>query len=152
MRFASTGLPDASAPGNCSPSGAGPSAGFTLLEALIAIVVLAIGLGTLYQAFGTGVRAIPVAEDHLAARQLAQSLLEEHLTARAMRAGRANGTHDRFTWEIVMAPAAREYTPAPRQDGWQLMEIAVVVGWPPRRQVRLDTLHMVRTETPRSTQ
>ena len=109
-------------------------------------IVLAIGLSTLYQAFGNGVRAIPVAEDHLAARQLAQSLLEEHLTARAMRPGSSRGTHDRFSWEIVMAPAAGEYVPTRQQGGWQLMEVAVVVGWPPRRQVRLDTLHLVKSQ------
>ena len=67
------------------------SAGFTLLEALIAIVILALSLSALLQLYSTGLRGIATIDDNLRARLLAQSVMAEVSYDRGLRPGRLQG-------------------------------------------------------------
>jgi len=50
--------------------------GFTLIEIIVALAILAVALGALFQAFSTGLRATTVTDRQAAAVMLAQSLLD----------------------------------------------------------------------------
>jgi len=76
------------------------SAGFTLLEALIAIVILALSLGALLQLYGTGLRGIATIDDNLRARLLAQSVMAEVSYDRSLQPGRLQGRLDQFAWTL----------------------------------------------------
>jgi general secretion pathway protein I len=54
------------------------AAGFSLIEALVAMVILALSLGALYQAAAGATRNVRVDERYTYAVQIAQSLLAEH--------------------------------------------------------------------------
>ena len=85
MRFASIGSPVAWLSNACRRGLASrrcggrrrkrAERGFTLIEALAAIVILALSLTALLSAHDTGVRGAAAIDDHLQARLLAQSLL-----------------------------------------------------------------------------
>jgi general secretion pathway protein I len=145
MRFASTGL----------PAGLRSSArrrlawrrrtarGFTLIEALAAIVILALSLSALLSAHDTGLRGVSAIDDHLRARLLAQSLLAEWSPDRI--AGPSQGRSGRFAWSVAVAPYG-----GPRGEKgagqWLLHEVSVTVAWAPARRIRLDTLRLLRAQ------
>ena len=107
MRSASIGSPAVSAskphPSARQP-GAGGSAGFTLLEALIAIVILALSLSALLPLYGTGLRGVAHIDDHLRARLLAQSVMAEMSLRSAPATGPLQGRLDQFAWTLSVTP------------------------------------------------
>lgn len=144
MRFASTGSPAASLWNACrrlhrsstQPAGAH---GFTLIEALAAIVILALALGALLSAHDTGLRGATAIDDHLQARLLAQSLLAQWSVDRTAQPP-SHGRHGRFAWTVSASPHGGAGAPAQQ---WMLHELTVTVTWPPRRQVQLSTLRLL---------
>jgi prepilin-type N-terminal cleavage/methylation domain-containing protein len=122
---------------------AGASAGFTLIEALAAIVILALALSALLSAHDTGLRGATAIDDHLQARTLAQSLLAQWSLDRAPQVP-SKGSSGRFTWTVSIVPYAGAVAPVHQQPGqWALHELTVTVAWPPRREIRLSTLRLM---------
>ena len=123
------------------------SSGFTLIEALAAIVILALSFTTLLSAFRTGLQGADAVDDHLRARLLAQSLLAEWTQHRNLQPGQFHGRADRFAWTISIAPfddgAARSRQ---QSDRWGLYKLTVAVAWPPRRQIEIDTLRLLQAK------
>jgi general secretion pathway protein I len=149
MRFASTGSPVASlwsayrSSGRARPRPHAGSRGFTLIEALAAIVILALALSALLSAHDTGLRGAAVIDDHLQARLLAQSVLAQRSLERTPQAP-AQGRSGRFAWTVSVAPYAGAVgTLDPKSAQWMLHEVTVTVAWPPRRQVQLSTLRLM---------
>jgi general secretion pathway protein I len=127
------------------PQGNG-SAGFTLLEALIAIVILALSLSALLQLYSTGLRGVANIDDHLRARLLAQSVMAEMSHDRRLRPGRLQGRLDKFAWTLSITPFD-EGQSAPQQPGpWTLHRLALTVTWPQGRRMELQTLRLLRTQ------
>ena len=125
--------------------GARGSAGFTLLEALIAIVILALSLSALLQLYSTGLRGIATIDDNLRARLLAQSVMAEVSYDRRLQPGRLQGRRDQFAWTLSITPFD-DGEPAPQQPGpWTLHRLALTVSWPQGRRIELQTLRMLRT-------
>src|SRR5579862_5227510 len=59
-----------------------PQCGFTLIEVMIAIVILSIGILTIVAAFASAVASTQYAEENLIARQKALEAMESIFTAR----------------------------------------------------------------------
>jgi general secretion pathway protein I len=120
------------------------SRGFTLIEALAAIVILALALSALLSAHDSGLRGATALDDHLQARLLAQSLLAQWSLDRAPQAP-SQGRSGRFAWSVSMAPyaGAGGGTRQQQSDQWMLHELTVTVAWPPHRQIQLSTLRLM---------
>jgi prepilin-type N-terminal cleavage/methylation domain-containing protein len=119
------------------------SAGFTLIEALAAIVILALALSVLLSAHDTGLRGATAIDDHLQARTLAQSLLAQWSLDRTPQAP-SQGRSGRFTWTVSVAPYTGAVGTLHQQpSGWMLHQLTVTVAWPPRRQIQLRTLRLM---------
>lgn len=86
-------------------------AGFTLIEVLIALVVLSTGIVIVLQAFQTSVSALGEARDAMRAAHLLQGKLQE-LGTMSPRQPALSGTgsfpepFDMFLWQVTPAPAA----------------------------------------------
>jgi general secretion pathway protein I len=129
-----------------APAGRG-EAGFTLLEALIAIVILALSLSALFQVYSTGLRGVAGIDEHLRARLLAQSVMAEMSYDRALRPGRLQGRADQFVWTLSITPF-EEAEATTRQAGtspWTLHHLALTVSWARGRRIELQTLRLLRT-------
>lgn len=123
-------------------------AGFSLIEVLAALVILAAALSTLYPTFGSSLRALQAADGHLAARQLAQSLIEEQTLAREVRNGETRGRLGDYRWSVSIAPADEELVPDPGAGKWRLHRLAVEVAWGEGRagrSFRLETLQLAKS-------
>jgi prepilin-type N-terminal cleavage/methylation domain-containing protein len=116
--------------------------GFTLIEALVAIVILALALSALFSAHDTGLRGATTVDAHLQARLLAQSLLAQWSQYRVLQ-GPSQGRSGRFAWTVAVAPFGGV---GPRQGAgdWTLHELTVTVAWPGGHQVKLNTLRLLR--------
>lgn len=151
MRFASTGSPVASWWNACcrlaracrliQPIGHA-SRGFTLIEALAAIVILALALSALLSAHDTGLRGATAMDEHLQARLLAQSVLAQWLVDRTLRAP-SRGQSGRFAWAVSARPYGAAVAAADQKVQWMLHELTVTVAWAPARQVQLKTLRLM---------
>jgi general secretion pathway protein I len=119
--------------------------GFTLVEALVAIVILALSLGALLSAHDGGLRGATAIDEHLRARLLAQSLLAQWSQHRVIPQGPFQGRSGRLAWTVSIAPFTRAGGRLQQEpDHWMLHEVTVTVAWPPGRQIQLNTLRLLQ--------
>ena len=107
-------------------------AGFTLVESIVALAILVLTFGALYQAFSQGAGGYRRAELALAASELAQSLLDEAGTTEPLAAGTRQGTSpEGYGWQVLTIP----YEPRRRPGdgaGPAAYWVTVTVGWQAR--------------------
>jgi general secretion pathway protein I len=126
-------------------------AGFTLIEVLVAIAVLAVVLGAIGTVVGTTVKGIRSVDRRLPLLETAQSLLASLPDRGALQPGTQTGGSGDFRWRIDAVPLGAN-APAPittstaaaAQPKWMPLVVTVRVqgrdGGPP---VRLDTVRLV---------
>jgi general secretion pathway protein I len=106
--------------------------GFSVLELLVAFVIMAFSLGMLYQASGGTVRALGDTETRQRAALLAQSLLNSR-EALPETGWSETGTSAGLTWQVTSEPFPSRVADS---RATVLHEIRVVVGWTDRRGAR----------------
>jgi len=113
--------------------------GFSLLELMVAFVIMAFSLGMLYQASGGTVRHLAETDQHQRASMLAQSVLNSRESVPATgwnEAGQSAG----LSWRVTSAPFPTAVS-SPKAPA--LQQVAIVVAWTDRRgarQIGLNTL------------
>jgi hypothetical protein len=114
-----------------------------LIETLIALAILATSLSIFYPAYRGAFGSFERIDRHLAARHLAQSVLDESLISRRMREGTTQGRSGDYRWRLTIRPAPADLAPqtTPR---WQLFEVAVDIEWPTNRRFSLSTYRLGR--------
>jgi general secretion pathway protein I len=114
------------------------SAGFTLLEVLVAFAILSVAVVAIIQGFAQGLRLLKVAGDHQRAVLLADQKAREVVNPVEAH---DKGQEGAFDWErtvsIVTTPDL-ERTPATRK--WHVYQIDVKVRWGDTRGVQVVTL------------
>ena len=124
------------------------SAGFSLLEVLVAFVILALTLSVTMRIFSGGLRNAALADDYSRALLLAQSRLAE-LSVQPL-AGEASGEFDgKYRWHSTIHPRIDEASAAGIGAPLlpvSLMEIEVRVAWGEEggksREIALHTLQL----------
>ncbi len=113
--------------------------GFSLLEILVAMAIMAMVLGAIYQAAGSSVRLVQAGEQYSYAVTLAESLLAEHSVVPESGSHVSGEFDGRFHWEVSSFPLedAAELSLAP------LHAIEVTVSWRSVLGRRSLTLHSV---------
>lgn len=101
--------------------------GFTLIEVLIAFVVLAIGLGTLAVGITTALRTNAKVHSKQVLDQIAESRLEAAGRSDPLRAGRREGRIGRYRWSETVTPVRFEKSRIP--DGAAPSANMVVPSW-----------------------
>lgn len=101
--------------------------GFSLLEMVVAVAILGISLGALYQAAGSATRTVAIDEKTAYAVELARSLLAINATVPMAGMDDSGETGGGFEWSVAAAPIE---VPAesPLAAGL-LQHINVVVRW-----------------------
>ena len=116
------------------------SAGFTLLEVVVAMVILSVAVVTLIQLASQSLRLLKLSSDHQEATILADRLVR---AADPATEGMESGQDGRFTWERRVRAVAvpDELSPtigaAPR-----LLSLVVAVRWGSGRTVEMSTLRL----------
>lgn len=79
-------------------------AGFTLLEMVVAVAILGLSLGMLYQAAGGATRSISTSEDYAYAVVIAESLLALHDQVPPAGVSLRGATDDGYDWAVSSYP------------------------------------------------
>jgi prepilin-type N-terminal cleavage/methylation domain-containing protein len=119
-----------------------PSPGFTLLEVLIAIVILSVAVVALIQTASQGLRLLKVSSDHQEAVALGDRLVR---AVASPVEGVELGQEGAFTWErrvrVMAVPGELSPTSGPSP---QLLALSVAVRWGNGRMVEVATLRAVQ--------
>lgn len=118
------------------------SAGFTLLETLAALTVLAIAFAGLFEANTLGLRTAGAASSLVDARLFAEGLLADAANTRTLRPVNQEGREGRFSWAIHVDPELEPWASVQSKRGWKLYRVRVVVGWEANRKIELSTLRL----------
>ncbi|MBI4011917.1 MAG: prepilin-type N-terminal cleavage/methylation domain-containing protein [Candidatus Rokubacteria bacterium] len=116
--------------------------GFTLIEVLVALVILAVAVLAALQLFGGGLRLARASADHLEATLLASQKLAE-LGFQPLEEGTTDGTEGEYRWTLHVVPDASLSPEEPdpvRQPAVRLARVSVDVRWGKNRHVELVTL------------
>jgi len=123
------------------------SEGFSLLEVLVAVVVLGLAFVTLFELYSKGLHAAEKADRYTEALIHARSLMDETLAASELADGGDRGKLDDFYTYVVEIAGSEVEEGAKRQ----IFDVWVDVGWNDARQIRLHsrkTLAVDEEETP----
>jgi general secretion pathway protein I len=122
----------------------GLARGFSLIEMLVALVVLSLSLGVLYQSATGAIRNVRVAEEYTEAIMLAESLLADHSHIFEENYSAA-GSFEQYVWRVTAWPSEPE--PDMQPDGQlqprTLEYLQVIVEWDAgasQREVELTTV------------
>jgi len=100
--------------------------GFSLLEMLVAIAILALALGLLYQAAGGATRNVRTDEKYAYAVELARSVLASNARVAAAGVDLQGETEGGFAWRVSSVPIDFSRTPL---EGVNLQTVEVGVSW-----------------------
>jgi general secretion pathway protein I len=115
--------------------------GFSLLEMMVAIAILALSLGALYQATSGATRNVRSDEKYAYGVELAQSLLANYAVVPLGGLSRQGETAGGFLWQVSTRPV--------KQGGGQglpagsLQDIEVTVRWSDGHKARQVVLNSV---------
>jgi general secretion pathway protein I len=136
------------------------TAGFTLIEVLVAITVLAVVLGAIGGVVGNTVRTIHSVDRRLPLLETAQSLIASLPTRDALQPGTQSGTSGDFRWRIdavllnsnvpdnAAAALSTAAAGAAPKVSWVPLAITVRVQGGEGPPVRLDTVRLIPARRP----
>lgn len=120
-------------------------AGFTLIEALVAVAVIAVTLASIGALVGGTSRGTRQIEQRVALVQAANSLLWDTLPARAGPvAGGLDGEALGHRWREKVVPAAVGFGPGASDTAWIPLSVELSVEAPSGAQVQVQTVRLVR--------
>jgi general secretion pathway protein I len=132
------------------------NAGFTLIEVLVAMAVLAVVLGAIGAVVGNTVRTIRSVDRRLPLLETAQSLIASLPARNALQPGTQSGTSGEFRWRIdavllnsnvpdnnAAAALSAAATGTPPKVSWMPLAITVRVQGSEGPPVRLDTVRLI---------
>ncbi len=126
----------------------GGAAGFTLLEVIVAVAILALSLGARLQIFSSGLKGARVAGHHTVATLQAESRLAATGIETALREGEFAGEFDNgHRWLVTVRP----HQGADAVAAVTAYEVVVTVSWDgggAGKSVSLSTLRLASREVP----
>jgi len=114
--------------------------GFTLLEVMLAFVVLAVALGLLLGMLSRGLKQVTQSQAETEAALHAQSLLDVLGTLEPLEPGVRDGSFEqgRYRWRLQIARGADPAPPPPPEEDSPAPQPVVVAGAPLLYRVLLD--------------
>ena len=122
--------------------------GYTLIEVLVAFMILALALTVLMRIFSGGLRNVSVSSDYAVATLIAESRLASAGIDMPLVPGEMSGTEgERFEWTV----SVQDYEPWPgyrsAAKGVDAYRVTVTVEWPHGDNTRSVGLSTVRLRT-----
>lgn len=126
----------------------GRQTGYTLIEVLVAFMILTLALTVLLRIFSGGLRNVSVSSDYATATLIAESRLAAAGIDIPLTPGETSGTEgERFEWTVNV----QDYLPWPgyrsAARGVDAYRVTVTVEWPNGNNTRSVGLSTVRLRT-----
>jgi general secretion pathway protein I len=116
------------------------TAGFTLLEALVALTVMGAGLAAIGTLANSSLHVGLYTERHLAEIESARKIIAGMPARNALPYGRLTGSVDAHEWRIDSAPVST--TAASGETPWTPQSIALLVRSPFGATIEIDTIRL----------
>ena len=121
--------------------------GYTLIEVLVAMMILAMSLTVIFRIFSGGLNKIGIASDYARAVMVAESVLAAAGNTEMLRTGQLSGDlFEKYRWVRTVTP----YRPPGEQsfDGLpvNVYRVSVVVEWPANRGDRSLDLSTIKLD------
>ena len=128
------------------------SAGFTLLEVVVAMTIVGIGVVTLLEIFSTGLRLGSRSSATTEAMTYGRQAMDEILLRRKIEEGAPQGSlNERARWKLGIEPVREPSDTLSLSSAWALKEITLdmrVTDAGRDRPVELRTYRLVRKKNP----
>jgi general secretion pathway protein I len=122
----------------------GRTAGFTLLEVLVSMAILAICLTVIMELFSGGIKSGYLSGEYINAVFLAREKMEEVLVQKEIAEGTKEGESDSgYTWLVNIRPEEEKEEFLPKLP-FSLFDIQVSVMWREGEHPKSFTLHTLR--------
>ena len=119
--------------------------GFTLLEVVVAFTVLAVSLGAIFYAFGTGATNAALSERYTIATLLAESQLAATGVETPLVFGASEGKlTDGYRWRQTVSPIGNSTAEPSKRQTAQLYEVVLEVLWDESGKTRSVSLRTHR--------
>ena len=97
-----------------------PDAGFTIIEVLVALALVAVTIVAIGSLMATNARGVREFEQHVALVQAARSAMTSAIPPRSgLRPGTASGQTDGYRWTVDVVPLGGEWTVPNADVPWQ---------------------------------
>ena len=143
MKFVSTGTPGASRSHRSDLRDG--EAGFTLLEALVALALVLAFAGALGPHLSLARRIMAHAEGRVAAQVLLRSLLDAPFDRSSLASASRQGETNGLRWRIVAAPMMAAES-APDRLNWLAYRVTASVAWGPDQVIMAETIRLGKPE------
>src|SRR5258708_10544920 len=143
MKFVSTGIPAASRSRRDSRQG---QAGFTLLEALVALALVLAFASVLGPHLSQARRIMDHAEGRVAAQVLLRSLLDAPFDRSGLANVSRKGEASQLRWRIVAEPVLAAAPGAPDQPRWLPYPVTASVAWGSDQIITAETTRLRQPE------
>lgn len=119
-------------------------AGFTIIEVLIALAVVAVGIVTIGSLMSTNARGVRTMEQHVALKQAAQAVLATGVPRRAeLVPGTLAGQSGDYRWQVDVGPLGGVLAPPTDDAAWVPELVSVQVRSPGGAILELHTVRLM---------
>jgi len=121
--------------------------GFTLLEILVAFVILAVTVTVILQLFSANLKTLWMSDDYVTAATLADVKMREALESGVLRENTSSETTPQgYRMDVVVTEALGKRT---ENLAWKMFEVALKVSWQKegkKKTISVRTLRTVKRE------
>lgn len=120
-------------------------AGFTIIEVLVAVAVVAVSIIAIGQVMSTNARGVRMLETHVALVQSAQTILSTEIPDRSKLApGRLTGRTGDTRWQIDVGPVGGDWISDKSDVDWIPELVKLRVRGPTGATIDLETVRLMR--------
>jgi general secretion pathway protein I len=119
-------------------------AGFTIIEALVALVVVAVSLAAIGSVVAANVRNTHTVESRLDLLQTARGIVAGLPDRGALKPGDLRGQSGDYSWRVDVMPFAADFVDPAASTPWVPQAVVVRVEAPSGEILRLDTVRLRR--------
>lgn len=122
-----------------------PDAGFTILEVLVALAIVAVSIVAIGSVMSTNSRGVTALENHIALVETAQTVLTTEIPARKeLASGSRAGQLRNYRWQVDVSPVGGDWEP-PNDSKvvWTPELVKIHVRSPTGAQVDLSTIRLM---------
>ncbi len=123
----------------------GSQAGFTIIEVLIALAVVAVSILAIGSVMSTNVRGVRVLEQHVALMETARAVMAAEVPAHARLAfGSLSGKMNDYPWRIEVSPLGQGWDAPGTEAPWIPALVRIQVRAPSGAVSDLRTVRLVQ--------
>ena len=122
------------------------TAGFTLLEVLVALSIVAVGLASIGALVASSVRGVNSIESRLPRLETARAIMAAFPDREQLSSGLLTGETANHPWRIEVMPFAASNIGLPQSAEWIPKAVVLTISSPTGAQMKISTISIERSD------